>query len=142
LFSDVAECKKTSGLKGLTKSNDKASNFLKSETASGFLQTVFVDLHQFYVTTKSRFVLFFMKKRKNAFDVFHKIDAARARNVVESSEMSHFVKNWLLYCSALLKTKSFGELLVLKSQRSGFLGNQNPRVLEKSFSKQKERSHR
>ncbi len=53
------------------------------------------------------FSAFDKKIAKNDFWAFRNIDAARRKNVIESSETSHLVENWLLYHSTLLKQNLF-----------------------------------
>jgi len=43
-----------------------------------------------------------MENRKNDFGAFRNFDAARQKNVIENSEASEFVENWLLYYPTML----------------------------------------
>src|SRR5215467_11202264 len=66
------------------------------------------------------FLLFPLGKTKKRLLRFTKIDVTRSKNVVESSETSHFVENWLLYRYRLLKQKIFRNHW---SKNQGFLEN-------------------
>ncbi len=43
---------------------------------------------------------------EKSFWAFPEIDVARSKTVIESSETSHFLENWLLYHSRLLKQEA------------------------------------
>jgi hypothetical protein len=60
---------------------------------------------------------------KNNVWLFRKFDTAQSKNVVESSERSHFVENWLLYHFKFLKHHFFASSRCWKTNFEGFLRN-------------------
>jgi hypothetical protein len=85
------------------------------------------------ISVKDKSRCFFVFPRGNSrqkwFLPFTKTDVTRLKNIVESSETSHFVENWLLYHCRLLKQKNFRDHW-FKNQ--DFLENLFQSILDKS----------
>jgi hypothetical protein len=100
----------------------RVSNSLQNETSSMSYISSNEGQSPFFLLPRS-------SKTKKRSLTFIRTDIAQPKDVVESSEASHFVENCLLYNHKLLKQKSCHDDW---SQSRGFLENLLPRILDKS----------
>jgi hypothetical protein len=78
--------------------------------------TVFGRAVSILLNDQKSFFGFPLKVAKNDGWTFRKIDAARPKYVMERSETSHFVGNWLFYHFTLLKQNLFASSECWKSR--------------------------
>ncbi len=63
---------------------------------------------------------YFLNELHQSYWAFPKIDVAQLKTIVDSSETFHFVRNWLLYHSRLLKQKTLSQIATIGPKTTVF----------------------